>query len=281
VSEKAAIAPPGVTRFRRRLRLGRSLVELIGSRELIRSLAEREFRARYKQAALGIAWAVLTPLALMAVFTLFFSRVARVDTGGIPYPLFAYVGLLPWTFFSNSVNQGGQSLIQNIPLLNKVYFPREVFPLASVLVAGLDGLVALSALALLFVVTGTLPQVTSYWVPVLLVVQVAFTLGVTLVVSAVIVYLRDLRHALPIVLQVGLFATPVAYGIDVVPARLQTLYSIINPLAPVIDGYRRSVLLGLAPNWDLLLPGAIASLAWLVGGYLLFKRMETGFADVA
>jgi ABC-type polysaccharide/polyol phosphate export permease len=281
VSEKATIGPPGTIRFRRRLQLGRSLVELFGSRELIRSLAEREFRARYKQAVLGIAWAVLTPLALMAVFTLFFSRVARVDTGGVPYPLFAYLGLLPWMFFSTSVNQGGQSLVQNIPLLNKVYFPREVFPLASVVVAGMDGLVALSALALLFVVNGTAPQVTSYWVPLLLLVQVAFTLGVTLVVAAIVVYLRDLRHALPIILQLGLFATPVAYGIDVVPASLQVLYSIINPLAPVIDGYRRCVLLGLPPNGDLLVPGAIAAVVWLVGGYMLFKRMETGFADVA
>jgi ABC-type polysaccharide/polyol phosphate export permease len=281
MSENAAVAPPDAIRFRRRLRLGRSLVELIGARELVRSLAEREFRARYKQAALGVAWAVLTPLALMAVFTLFFSRVARVDTGGVPYPLFAYLGLLPWTFFSTSVNQGGQSLIQNIPLLTKVYFPREVFPLASVVVAGLDGLVALSALALLFVVTGTLPQPTSYWVPLLLLVQVAFTLGVTMVVSAVVVYLRDLRHALPIVLQLGLFATPVAYGIDVVPERLQVLYSIINPLAPVIDGYRRTVLQGLPPNGELLLAGSVASAVWLCGGYLLFKRMETGFADVA
>lgn len=281
MSENATVGPPSAIRFRRRLRLGRSLRELVNAHELVRSLAERELRARYKQAVLGIAWAVLTPLALMAVFTLFFNRVARVDTGGIPYPLFAYVGLLPWTFFSTSVNQGGQSLVQNISLLNKVYCPREVFPIASVAVAGLDSILALTTLALLFIVTGTLPHLTSYWVPALLVVQVSFTLGVTLVTSAVVVYLRDLRHALPIVLQLGLFATPVAYGMDVVPAHLQLIYSMINPLAPVIDGYRRTVLLGLPPNWELLVPGAIAAAVWLVGGYLLFKRMETGFADVA
>jgi ABC-type polysaccharide/polyol phosphate export permease len=272
---------PGDFRFRRRLRPVGVLVEVWRARELVRTLAERELRARYKQAVLGFAWALITPLALMAVFTLFFNRIARVDTGGAPYPLFAYLGLLPWTFFSTSVSQGGQSLIQNIPLLNKVYCPREVFPMASVAVAGLDSAVALAPLAVLFVVTGTPPHVASAWVPLLLLVQVAFTLGITLLTSGIIVYLRDLRHALPVLLQIGLFATPVAYGIDVVPAHLRTVYAAVNPLAAVIDGYRRTILLGQQPAWDLVIPGSITALVVLVLGYAVFKRMETGFADVA
>jgi ABC-type polysaccharide/polyol phosphate export permease len=273
--------PPPELRFRRRVGSLSAIREVWRARELVRTLAERELRARYKQAVLGLAWALVTPLALMLVFTLFVSRIARIDTGGAPYPLFAYLGLLPWTFFSTSVNQGGQSLVQNIPLLNKVYCPREVFPLASVGVAGLDSAVALLALGGLFVVTGYAPKVTAYWVPLLLVIQVAFTLGITLITSAVVVYLRDLRHALPILLQLGLFATPVAYGIDVVPSSLRPLYSAINPLAPVIDGYRRTVLLGLPPDWELVIPGAITAIVVLVAGYALFKRLETGFADVA
>ena len=281
VTDTSLAGPPSDLRFHRRLRPLVAIREVWHARELVRTLAERELRARYKQAFLGLAWALVTPLALMLVFTLFVSRLANIDTGGAPYPLFAYLGLLPWTFFSASVNQGGQSLVQNIPLLNKVYCPREVFPLASVTVAGLDSAVALVALGGLFLVAGYAPKATSYWVPLLLVVQVAFTLGVTLITSAVVVYLRDLRHALPILLQLGLFATPVAYGIDVVPSSLQPLYSALNPLAPVIDGYRRTMLLGLPPNWKLLLPGAVSALVVLVGGYLLFKRMETGFADVA
>jgi ABC-type polysaccharide/polyol phosphate export permease len=244
-------------------------------------LAERELRARYKQAVLGLAWALITPLALMLVFTLFFNRAVEVETGGVPYPLFAYLGLLPWTFFSTSVSQGGQSLIQNIPLLNKVYFPREVFPIASVGVAGLDTLVALLPLGGLFAIYGFVPRATSFWVPVLLLVQVAFTLGMTLIVSAIVVYLRDLRHALPVLLQIGLFATPVAYGIDFVPDSFRTLYVVLNPLGAVIDGYRRTVLRGAAPDWGLVLPAAISAVVLLVTGYLLFKRMETGFADVA
>jgi ABC-type polysaccharide/polyol phosphate export permease len=273
--------PPDSLRFRRRIRPTFVIRELWRARELVRTLAERELRARYKQAVLGFAWALVTPLALMVVFTLFFSRLADIDTGPAPYPLFAYLGLLPWTFFSTSVNQGGQSLIQNIPLLNKVSFPREVFPIASVGVAGLDMAVALGALGVLFVVFGFVPRATSAWVPLLLLVQVAFTLGVAFITSAVIVYLRDLRHALPILLQLGLFATPVAYGIDAVPARFQHLYVVVNPLAAVIDGYRRTVLLGQPPVWDLVLPAGISAAIFLMLGYFLFKRLETGFADVA
>jgi ABC-type polysaccharide/polyol phosphate export permease len=275
------LAPPAELRFRRRIGPLAAVRDVWRARELVRTLAERELRARYKQAFLGLAWALITPLALMLVFTLFFNRVAQVETGGAPYPLFSYLGLLPWTFFSTSVSQGGQSLIQNIPLLNKVYFPREVFPTASVAVAGLDSAVALVALGGLFAIYGFLPKATSLWVPVLLLIQVAFTLGVTYLVSAVVVYLRDLRHALPVLLQIGLFATPVAYGIDFIPQSLRTLYVIVNPLGAVIDGYRRTVLLGLGPDWGLTIPASISAVVVLVGGYLLFKRMETGFADVA
>ena len=273
--------PPAELRFRPQLRLVASLRGLWRSRELVRSLAEREIRARYKQAVLGFAWALITPLALMLVFTAFFQRVAKVQTSGAPYALFAYLGLLPWTFFSTSMSQGGQSLILNTPLLNKVYCPREVFPLASVVVAGTDMAVATVALVVLFPIMGYVPRATSAWVPVLLLIQVAFTAGVTLAMSAVIVYLRDLRHALPILLQLGLFATPVAYGIDAIPRGYRVLYSTLNPLAPVIDGYRRTVLLGRAPDWHLLGPGAAAAAIVLLGGYIAFRRMETGFADVA
>jgi ABC-type polysaccharide/polyol phosphate export permease len=281
MDELGLLAPPSEIRFRRRVRPFRSILEVWHARELVRTLAERELRARYKQAVLGLAWALITPLALMLVFTLFFNRAVDVKTGGVPYPLFAYLGLLPWTFFSTSVSQGGQSLIQNIPLLNKVYFPREVFPMASVGVAGLDTSVALLPLAGLFAIYGFLPKATSFWVPVLLLIQVAFTLGMTLIVSAIVVYLRDLRHALPVLLQIGLFATPVAYPIGFIPESLRVIYVVVNPLAAVIDGYRRSILQGLGPDWDLVVPAAISALVVLVVGYLVFKRLETGFADVA
>lgn len=273
--------PPPELRFRRRVRTGAALAELARSTAVIRSLAERELRARYKQAALGFAWAILTPLALMVVLTVFFRRVADVDTGGAPYAVFAYLGLLPWTFFSTSVSLGGQSLHLNATLLNKVYVPREVFPLASTTVAGADMVTALVPLAGLFLVTGFAPRGTSVWVPVLLLLQIAFTVAVTLIISVVLVYLRDVRHALPILLQLGLFASPVAYGLDAVPADLHWLYAILNPLAPVIDGYRRTVMLGLAPDWGLVGIATAATVVLLAGGYRLFKHLETGIADVA
>jgi ABC-type polysaccharide/polyol phosphate export permease len=273
--------PPADILFRLKVRAIPAIREVWQRRELVRTLAERDLRVRYKQAVLGVAWSILTPLALMIVFTVFFQRVAKVDTGGAPYALFTYLGLLPWTFFSTSASQGGQSLVVNNQLVNKVYCPREVFPLASMAVAAVDTALATLVLGLLFAVTEFMPKPTTVWVPVLLAVQVAFTFGVTLVLSAVLVFLRDLRHVLPIILQLGLFATPVAYGMDVVAPSLQVAYSIANPLAPVIDGYRRTILYGTAPNWELLIPGAITSLVVIVVGYLMFKRLEPGFADYA
>ncbi len=273
--------PPRELVFRRKIRLGFSLRELWRSRELVRTLAEREIRVRYKQAILGFSWAVITPVVLMIVFTVFLRRVAKVDTGGAPYALFSYLGLLPWTFFSSSVNQGGQTLVTSSNLLNKVYCPREVFPLSSVIVATVDTTISSAILAVLFAIYTYAPKATSLWVPLLLVIQIGFTVGITLLISGTLVYLRDLRQALPIFLQLGLFATPVAWGIDVVPAQWRTLYAILNPLAPVIDGYRRSMLFGQAPQLHLLLPAAVSTVVILVGGYVIFKRLETGFADAA
>jgi ABC-type polysaccharide/polyol phosphate export permease len=274
-------APPRELRFRRSVRLRAAVRELWHARELVVTLAERDLRARYKQTVLGFLWAILIPVIMMLVFTFLFQKVAKVDTGGTPYPLFAYLGLLPWTFFSSSVSTGGQTLRANGQLLNKVYCPREVFPLASMVVAAVDTAISVSILLLLFVITGVLPKPTSAWVPVLVVVQVVFTAGVVLVISSLSVYFRDIRHALPILLQVGLFATPVAYGLDAIPSSLQQIYALFNPLGPLIDGYRRTVLLGQGPDWSLVALAATAAVVWMVAGYAIFKRLETGFADVA
>ena len=273
--------PPPELRFRRRVGLRSALRDLWRARELVRSLTERQLRARYKQASLGVAWAVITPLVYMVVFTLFFNRVADVDTGDAPYALFSYIALLPWTFFSTAVSQAALSLVTNMSLLNKVSCPREVFPLSSVAGAGVDTAIATLVLGVLFVVTGYAPRATSVWVPLLVLVGVVFTTAVSLVLGVLTVYLRDLRHVLPIFLQVGLFATPVAYGIEVVPANLRGVYSALNPIAPVIDGLRRSVLEGKPPRAGLVAIGAASSAVQLILGYRLFKRLETGIADVA
>lgn len=271
---------PG-TVFRRRLRPGQVARELWGARELVRALAERDLRARYKQAVLGFAWAVLTPLALCTIFTLVFHRAVKIDTGTAPYALFAYVGLIVWQFFSNTMNQGALSLANNLSLLNKVYCPREVFPLATMLVAGVDMVIGIGVLGVLFLGFWTAPAATAAWALPLLLIQFAFTYGVALVLSIAVVYLRDVRHLLPIITQMGVFATPVAYPLSQIPKRLQEVYVAFNPLGAVIEGYRGALLYGDAPDARLTLIAAVSSLVFLVGGYLFFKKLETGIADVA
>jgi ABC-2 type transport system permease protein/lipopolysaccharide transport system permease protein len=274
-------APPADILFRRRVHLVSMVRELLEHWGLVWTLSERELRARYKQTRMGFAWALITPFLLMVVFTVFFRRAVRVETGDVPYPLFAYIGLLPWTFFSTSMSKGAVSITSNMPLINKVYCPREVFPLSSIAVAAVDTAIAVSILGVLFVIYDFMPQPTSVWVPLLMLIQMAFTVGVTLVMAALVVYIRDLRQVLPMLLQLALFATPVAYGIDFIDEKWQPLYSVLNPLVPIIDGYRKTVLFGEAPDLELLALATIPSVLWLVGGYLLFKRWETGFADIA
>ncbi|HEX2274183.1 MAG TPA: ABC transporter permease [Acidimicrobiales bacterium] len=273
--------PPAELLFRRRIGPRRALRELWAVREVVVSLAQRDFLVRYKQTFLGVLWAVFAPLTLVLVFSLVFERVADVSTGGAPYALFAYLGLLPWTFLSTSLSQGGLSLEANRHLLNRVAFPREVFPLATVAAAAVDLLIASSVLAVLFVAYGVAPRPTSFWAPLLFAVQLAFVLGVALVASVGVVYARDLRHLIPIVLQIGLFATPVAYGMEAIPSGWRLAYSVVNPMAAVIDGLRRTVLWGSPPRWDLLAAASLGAAAVLVGGYVLFKRLETGLADIA
>jgi ABC-type polysaccharide/polyol phosphate export permease len=275
------LGPSSELVFRRRVQPVLMLRELVSHWGLVWTLSERELRARYKQTRMGFAWALITPFLLMVVFTVFFRRAVRVETGDIPYPLFAYIGLLPWTFFSTSMSKGAVSITSNMPLLNKVYCPREVFPLSAIAVAAVDTAIAVSILAVLFVIYSFMPEPTSVWVPLLMLIQLAFTMGVTLVMSALVVYVRDLRQVLPMLLQLALFATPVAYGIDFIDEKWQPLYSVLNPLVPIIDGYRKTVLYGEAPDLELLALATIPSVLWLVGGYVLFKRLETGFADIA
>lgn len=273
--------PPPELLFKRRVHPVAMLRELIGAKELIAALTERDFRARYKQTKVGVAWAVLTPLLLLGAFSILANTAAEFDTNDVPYPLFAAVALVPWTFFSNSVSSGATSITSNLSLVNKVYCPREVFPLSSIGTAAVDALISMTILIVLFVGYGTAPKAQTVWVPVLLVVQVMFTVGVALVLSPLVVYLRDVRQVLPMALQFALFATPVAYSFDTFDERVQPVVSAVNPLAPIIQGYRDTVLNGQPPDWPLVGIAAAASAVWLVGGYLLFKRLETGFADVA
>jgi ABC-2 type transport system permease protein/lipopolysaccharide transport system permease protein len=224
---------------------------------------------------------VVTPVALTLTFTYILTRVVKVPTAGVPYAMFFYVGLLAWSFFANAVVGGAGSLLDNMGLLKRAYLPREVFPLATVALAVVDFATAATVLLVMLPLFHFTPKLTTFWVPIYFVIQISFTTGIVLFTSAAIVYLRDLRHIVNLAIQVGLFATPVVYGLAQVPERFRRLDVALNPMAEVIDGYRRSILYGQGPDWTYFLISLATSVTVLVAGYWAFKRMEVGVADLS
>jgi lipopolysaccharide transport system permease protein len=239
----------------------------------------REIRSRYRQSLLGGLWAILQPLVVMLVFNVIFARFLRVPTDGIPYPVFSYSALLFWTFFSTSVSFGTNSLVNNAALLRKIYFPREILPMAAVGASFVDLVIASSVFAGLMVYYRTAPSLTMLWVIPLLVLQVLLTLGVILFSSALNAFYRDLRFVVPLGLQLWMYATPVIYPVSIVPERWRPFLA-LNPMLGIVEGYRASLLNGQGPDWPTILPGAIVALALFLGGYLFFKRVEGRLADV-
>jgi ABC-2 type transport system permease protein/lipopolysaccharide transport system permease protein len=274
-------APDPRTRYRRALHVGTALRSLWSSRHITWSLAWRDLRASYSQEILGFSWALIGPIMLMVVLTFLKGAAgATVNTNGVEYPVFLYIGLLPWSFFTGSVSAGANSLVNN-PLLNKVYAPREVFVLAQIIESAVNTGAAAVALIALFVIYGIVPAATSWWAIPLLAILLLFTVGFAVFVAGLTVYLRDLRHALPQAIQLGFFVTPIIWSLSGISAGWQVVVCAINPNAAVIDGLRRSVLYGETPNLGLTAIAAVVSVLWLVGSFLLFKRLETGFADVS
>jgi lipopolysaccharide transport system permease protein len=254
--------------------------ELIRHRELLWLITQREIKVRYKQSLLGALWAVLQPFSLMLVFTVFFSWFARMQSDGIPYPLFSYAGLLPWMFFSTSLTFAIPSLISNSHIITKIYFPREIVPLASVLAAFLDFIIASGIFVLMLIYYRVAITWNIFYVLPLAVIQTAFTAGVCMLLSALTVLYRDVRHMLPLLIQIWMFVTPILYPVSVVPERWRTWYLALNPMAVIIDGYRRAAVQGVAPELRYLALAAVVSgvLLWL--GYKYFKHLEREFADM-
>lgn len=248
-------------------------------RDLLWLWTVREIKVRYKQSLLGGAWAVLQPVSLMVIFTVVFSLFVRIPTDGQPYPVFVYTALLPWTFFVTSVSLGVPSLVNNMTLVTKIYFPREILPMASILAGLLDfalGLVVFLPLLLFFNIPLSWNLV---WLPIILLIQIAFTIGVTLWAAAVNVFYRDIRFVIPLALQLWLYSTPVIYPLNVVPETLRPIY-LLNPMVGIIDNYRRVLLLGTAPDPLSLLLAAVLALAVASLAYVYFKRVEWLFADM-
>jgi ABC-type polysaccharide/polyol phosphate export permease len=277
--------------YHHKVRLLESVKLLWDHREIVYTLAERDFRAQYKQATLGILWAVLSPLATLAIFAIVFSRVKAFPHEGIPYALYAFVGILCWSFFASSVGSGGSSLLSNKALLAKTQFPRECFPLETMLVNAINTVLSWVPLAVLFVVFGRAPKLATLWVPLFMLIEVAFAAGLMLALSSLIIQMRDLAQVLPILLSLGIFMTPVIWPFSYIPAHfhvvggfyvnLQIVYGFFNPLGPVIANLRTTMLVGHNPTWAPLIAAIFGSLAYLAIGFRIFKRLEVNFADIA
>jgi lipopolysaccharide transport system permease protein len=247
--------------------------------ELLMNLTRREVKGRYSQSFFGIGWAIAQPLATMAVFTLVFSRLANIVADGLPYPVFAYAGLVPWFFFLNSVNSGTMSLIQYRNIVTKTYFPREIIPLAQVSSRLVDLCAASLLVAVLMASYGIAPTRWLALLPILFVLLIAFTTAVTLLTSAVNVFYRDVNPVVQIGLQLWLYVTPIAYPFSKVPAQWRALIA-ANPLSGIIEGFRSAAVYGREPDWMLLGVSAAITAALLVGAFVLFKQLDKYFADV-
>ena len=254
------------------------LSELWDYRELLFFLTWRDIRVRYKQAVLGMGWVVLQPLLMTLVFTVFLGVIVRVPSDGVPYPIFAYSGLLLWTFFSGAISGSGNSLVGNAHLITKVYFPRLLVPLASILARMVDLLVALVMLIGLMIYFRVGVSTGLLMAPVMIVLLALLALGLGMWTSALNVKYRDVGLALPVFIQLWMFVSPVVYPLTLVPARWRVVYS-LNPLVGIIEGFR-AALFGKSFNWQALGISAIVTVALLLYAGYVFKRREKTFADI-
>lgn len=256
------------------------LDELWNARELLYFLIWRDVKVRYKQTVMGVLWAIIQPIFTMVIFSLFFGRLAGVPSDEIPYPLFSFAALVPWTFFVNALTQASNSLVNNANMIKKVYFPRLLLPSATVLAGVID--FALAFLILLLMMAGyhIYPTARIIWLPLFLLLAVLTSLGVSLWLAAMSVQFRDVRYMVPFLTQAWLFLTPIAYPSSMLAQPWRTLYG-INPMAGVVDGFRWALLGTAMPPMPMIAVSAIVALGLFIGGVYYFRRMEKSFADVA
>jgi lipopolysaccharide transport system permease protein len=261
------------------LRIIKDLKRLAEYLDLLLTLTHHRIRVRYKQSALGIVWALLQPLALMLIYTVIFSVVTKVPTGGTPYSIFVYTALLPWTFFSSTLTTAVNCLVSHNNLITKVYFPREILPLTYLFAAGFDLLVASLVLAVMMAYYRVVPGPEALWVFPILLLATAFSAAMALLFSAGQVWFRDIGLAMPLALQLWMFASPVVYPLSAVPARFHALY-ILNPMAGVTENFRRVLLQHQSPDFESLQVATIITVLLLIPSYLFFKNREATMADV-
>ena len=255
-----------------------NLQELWKYRELLFYLSWRDIKVRYKQTVLGAAWAIIQPFMTMVVFSLFFGKLAKMPSDGIPYPLFAFAALVPWTFFANGLAQSSNSLLQNSSMLKKIYFPRLIIPISTIVSGVVDFVVAFVVLILMMSYYGIFPSANIVWVPFLLLLVVVTALGIGLWLSALNVQFRDVRYVVPFLTQFWLFATPIAYPSSLLAEPWRTVYG-LNPMVGVVEGFRWALLGTETAPGPMVVISALVSLALLTTGLYYFRRLEKTFAD--
>ena len=259
--------------------VGQQLQDLWAYRELLYFLAWRDFKVRYKQTVLGAAWAVIQPFFTMIVFSIFFGYLGKIPSDGIPYPVFTYCALLPWSLFAHALAESSNSLVNNQGLITKVYFPRLIVPIAPLFVGLVDFGIALFVLMGMMLFYGIVPGVAALMTPIFVLLATLSALAVGMWLSALNVQYRDVRYTIPFLTQLWLFATPVAYPSSLLPEPWRSLYG-LNPMAGVVEGFRWALLGQTRAPGPLLAVSVLAVVVFLVGGLWYFNRMEQTFADV-
>ena len=256
-----------------------NLRELWAYRELLYFFTWRDLKVRYKQTLFGFAWAIIQPVFMMIIFSLFFGTLAKIPSEGIPYPLFSYAAVLPWTLFAEGLSRSSNSLVQDANLLQKVYFPRLLMPLSGILSPVVDFAVAFIVLIGLMLYFGYYPSVMMFLILPFLLLELMLATGIGMWLSAINVEYRDVRYAIPFLIQLGLFASPVVYPVTFVPERFQVVYGLLNPMAGIIEGFRWAIL-GTKPPSYLLIASVAIIIVILISGAFYFRRRERAFADV-
>ncbi len=256
-----------------------NLKEFWQHRELLYFLSWRDIKVRYKQTALGALWAILQPFLTMVVFSVFFGKLAKMPSDGIPYPIFAFAALVPWTFFSNGLTQSGNSLVQSAGMLKKVYFPRVIIPISSILSGAVDFIFAFLVLIGMMFWYGIMPTANVIWLPFFLVLAFGTSLGVGLWLSAMNVQFRDVRYTIPFLTQFWLFATPIAYPSSLLSEPWRTIYG-LNPMVGVVEGFRWALLGTATAPGPVIIVSVVTMVTILIAGLFYFRRMENTFADV-
>lgn len=253
--------------------------ELWDYRELLYFLVWRDVKVRYKQTALGATWAIIQPFFTMVVFSLFFGRLAKVPSDGVPYPIFSYTALVPWTFFAYGLSQASNSVVTSSNLITKVYFPRLIIPIATVLSGVVDFALAFVVLLGMMLYYGVAPTFNVLWLPVFLLLALITALGVGLWLSALNVKYRDVRYVVPFITQFWMFATPIAYPSSLLSEPWRTIYG-LNPMVGVVEGFRWALLGTNTAPGPIIAVSSLAALIILIGGAFYFRRLEKTFADL-